>query len=264
MNLHDYDFDRLLGLGYTEKATGDLKDACVPIKKSDHAEEMKRKPLIAGPSAGSPSFAEGEDETFDFTRCVRPNGTAYGTAGKCKSGSEEAKPKENGASEKPKAKTRAKKKASPSVIAREESKLATLEKRLAAAEEKVSSARGGVTTARAKAGTRLRTTAQNRAGSAANRAITRAQELQQQVREQKRKINEMKGIKPKAPKAAPRTAKDDRRDKLRKTIDRINERAKQIKAANGSDSPEFKRFVQKYGGTLTKLMDEQHKLIGER
>ena len=62
MNLHDYDFDRLLGLGYTEKATGDLKDACVPIKKSDHAEEMKRKPLIAGPSAGSPSFAEGEDE----------------------------------------------------------------------------------------------------------------------------------------------------------------------------------------------------------
>jgi hypothetical protein len=28
MNLEDYDFDRLLGLGYTEKATGDLKDAC--------------------------------------------------------------------------------------------------------------------------------------------------------------------------------------------------------------------------------------------
>ena len=80
MNLEDYDFDRLLGLGYTEKATGELKEACwkgytavgtkkkggrtvpncVPIKKSDHAEEMKRKPLIAGPSAGSPSFAEGK------------------------------------------------------------------------------------------------------------------------------------------------------------------------------------------------------------
>ena len=28
MNLEDYDFDRLLALGYTEKATGDLKDAC--------------------------------------------------------------------------------------------------------------------------------------------------------------------------------------------------------------------------------------------
>jgi hypothetical protein len=28
MNLHEYDFDRLLGLGYTEKATGDLKEAC--------------------------------------------------------------------------------------------------------------------------------------------------------------------------------------------------------------------------------------------
>ena len=28
MNLHEYDFDRLLGLGYTEKATGELKNAC--------------------------------------------------------------------------------------------------------------------------------------------------------------------------------------------------------------------------------------------
>lgn len=62
MNFDDYDWDRLLGLGYTEKATGDLKDACwkgftavgmkskngkqvpncVPVKKkklsSDHGE----------------------------------------------------------------------------------------------------------------------------------------------------------------------------------------------------------------------------------
>ena len=78
MNLEDYDFDRLLGLGYTEKATGELKKACwagytaigtkkkggrtvpncVPIKKSDHAEGMKRKPFIAGPSAGASSFGE--------------------------------------------------------------------------------------------------------------------------------------------------------------------------------------------------------------
>jgi hypothetical protein len=28
MNFEDYDWDRLLGLGYTEKATGDLKEAC--------------------------------------------------------------------------------------------------------------------------------------------------------------------------------------------------------------------------------------------
>jgi hypothetical protein len=28
MNFEDYDWDRLLGLGYTEKATGDLKKAC--------------------------------------------------------------------------------------------------------------------------------------------------------------------------------------------------------------------------------------------
>jgi hypothetical protein len=78
MNLEDYDFDRLLALGYTEKATGDLKKACwkgytaigtkkkggrtvpncVPIKKSGFAEEMKRMPIVRGPSAGSPSFAE--------------------------------------------------------------------------------------------------------------------------------------------------------------------------------------------------------------
>jgi hypothetical protein len=104
MNLEDYDFDRLLGLGYTEKATGELKDACwkgytavglkkkggrtvpncVPIKKSksDHAEEMKRKPFIAGPSAGSPSFGE-EEETDDFAQCVKPNGSTYGTKGDC-------------------------------------------------------------------------------------------------------------------------------------------------------------------------------------
>lgn len=112
MNLEDYDFDRLLALGYTEKATGDLKDACwkgytavglkkkggrtvpncVPVNKSksDHAEEMKRKPLIAGPSAGSPSFAETEDETLDFARCERPDGTHYGTSGTCRKGKEVA------------------------------------------------------------------------------------------------------------------------------------------------------------------------------
>ena len=29
-----------------------------------------------------------ENETYDFTRCVRPNGTAYGTRGKCRKGTE--------------------------------------------------------------------------------------------------------------------------------------------------------------------------------
>jgi hypothetical protein len=39
-------------------------------------------------------FAEGD--TYDFTRCVRPNGTAYGTRGKCRKGTESAKePKES-------------------------------------------------------------------------------------------------------------------------------------------------------------------------
>jgi hypothetical protein len=31
-----------------------------------------------------------ENETYDFTRCVRPNGTAYGTKGKCHKGREQA------------------------------------------------------------------------------------------------------------------------------------------------------------------------------
>ena len=39
-------------------------------------------------------FAEGD--TYDFTRCVRPNGTAYGTAGKCRKGTEEEKIEEPG------------------------------------------------------------------------------------------------------------------------------------------------------------------------
>jgi hypothetical protein len=37
----------------------------------------------------SADFSEGE--TYDFTRCVKPDGKAYGTAGKCKKGTEQAK-----------------------------------------------------------------------------------------------------------------------------------------------------------------------------
>jgi len=32
------------------------------------------------------------EEFFDFTRCVRPDGTAYGTRGRCRSGTEAARP----------------------------------------------------------------------------------------------------------------------------------------------------------------------------
>jgi hypothetical protein len=38
---------------------------------------------------GNVEFSEGG--TYDFTRCVRPNGTAYGTKGKCRKGREENK-----------------------------------------------------------------------------------------------------------------------------------------------------------------------------
>jgi len=37
----------------------------------------------------SADFSEGE--TYDFTRCVKPDGKAYGTRGKCKKGTEQTK-----------------------------------------------------------------------------------------------------------------------------------------------------------------------------
>jgi hypothetical protein len=75
------------------KRARDAKRASRAAKKMQQgfAEEMKHKPLIAGPSAGSPSFAESDEETLDFTRCQRPDGTAYGTGGKCRSGVEAAR-----------------------------------------------------------------------------------------------------------------------------------------------------------------------------
>ena len=39
---------------------------------------------LASEKAGL-DFAEGD--SYDFTRCVKPDGTAYGTSGQCKSGS---------------------------------------------------------------------------------------------------------------------------------------------------------------------------------
>jgi hypothetical protein len=50
-------------------------------------------------------FSEGE--VYDFTRCVRPNGTAYGTAGECRKGTEKNKavvPNVNVPKSKPKSK----------------------------------------------------------------------------------------------------------------------------------------------------------------
>ena len=57
----------------------------------DGVGHIERKPLIAGPSAGSPSFAERAEEVLDFTRCVRPDDSSYGTSGKCRKGTEQAK-----------------------------------------------------------------------------------------------------------------------------------------------------------------------------
>jgi len=43
-------------------------------------------------AGGSTNFAEGD--TYDFTRCVRADGEAYGTKGQCKSGTPSGKKEE--------------------------------------------------------------------------------------------------------------------------------------------------------------------------
>jgi hypothetical protein len=42
-------------------------------------------------AAQSKTLEFSETDVYDFTRCVRPNGTAYGTNGKCRKGTEQAK-----------------------------------------------------------------------------------------------------------------------------------------------------------------------------
>jgi hypothetical protein len=51
-------------------------------------ETLKQFAQLAGETFGT-DFSE--SGTYDFTRCVRPNGTSYGTGGKCRKGTEEAK-----------------------------------------------------------------------------------------------------------------------------------------------------------------------------
>jgi hypothetical protein len=39
-------------------------------------------------AASEQSYEFSEGDTYDFTRCVRPDGSAYGTGGKCRQGTE--------------------------------------------------------------------------------------------------------------------------------------------------------------------------------
>lgn len=49
---------------------------------------FSQEALEAYSSLASYHFSEVSDEQYDFTRCVRPDGTFYGTRGKCRKGSE--------------------------------------------------------------------------------------------------------------------------------------------------------------------------------
>lgn len=54
------------------------------MKGSFSEEALRAYSELAAEKQGL-NFAEGD--SYDFTRCVKPNGTAYGTKGQCKSGS---------------------------------------------------------------------------------------------------------------------------------------------------------------------------------
>ena len=54
-------------------------------------ETLKQFAQLAGETFGT-DFSEGG--TYDFARCVRPDGTSYGTGGKCRKGTEQAKQEE--------------------------------------------------------------------------------------------------------------------------------------------------------------------------
>jgi hypothetical protein len=61
------------------------------------AEALEAYQKVLAEQAGT-DFAEGD--SYDFTTCIRPDGSAYGTGGKCRKGTEgEAKSKEGGKGE---------------------------------------------------------------------------------------------------------------------------------------------------------------------
>jgi hypothetical protein len=55
---------------------------------SFNPEHLERYAQLAAERVGV-DFAE--EGTYDFTRCVRPDGSVYGTGGQCRKGTEEAK-----------------------------------------------------------------------------------------------------------------------------------------------------------------------------
>ena len=59
---------------------------CVPVKGYFNDQALEAYELLVADSKGF-DFSEGES-TYDFTRCVRPDGSAYGTGGKCRQGTE--------------------------------------------------------------------------------------------------------------------------------------------------------------------------------
>lgn len=73
---------------------GDLDGAFAYQEKGQDAKEFFGLEFAEAASEDLPYIEEAVDTllgSLDFTRCVRPNGTVYGTKGKCRQGTEQAK-----------------------------------------------------------------------------------------------------------------------------------------------------------------------------
>ena len=189
-------------------------------------------------------------EAYDFTTCERPDGSKYGTSGQCRKGKESS----------PGSEDRPKKPATQKQIASAEAKLAKLEEKSKAADFEARSAYqaiagAGAGMARGPGMARAQAPARRRA----ERAADKASKATAAVIAQRKLVNEMKGIKEEAPKPAPKTPKDLRQDKLRKLETSINSRARAIAEKNGRESPQFKKFFDKYAPKLSKIQDELKK-----
>jgi hypothetical protein len=60
----------------------------IPATQTDQQTQQQEQRLKKPKCIPQAQQTVDHSETFDFTRCVRPNGTAYGTGGKCRKGTE--------------------------------------------------------------------------------------------------------------------------------------------------------------------------------
>jgi hypothetical protein len=90
------------------------------VGRNDPLSKKLREQAAAIAELKKTNFSEGAEGSYDFTRCVRPDGSAYGTRGKCKKGTEA------GAKEKEKPRTKGGQKRRKTAEMKAEAKAASL------------------------------------------------------------------------------------------------------------------------------------------